>query len=211
MKDYYERKRKAVEATVNEIHKARAAYEKQTSEINYTEVGLQNLEYNIKKELDKPLSKIRQDFINSVKGPVNEDLLLYKTAKAEKKAKMTKEDRILAALEFQNQVTMMKAKVDIVGDGMNLIDELQQIDDPDLFAVMQGLLIQNTDDENKMQIRSMKYVDKELAELQEHVNDLKTVEANLEPMFGQNYGGAAFDSVVSTEVFGKDLSDTFFK
>ena len=32
MKDYYERKRKAVEATVNEIHKARAAYEKQTSE-----------------------------------------------------------------------------------------------------------------------------------------------------------------------------------
>lgn len=209
--EYYERKRQAIEATINEIHKAQSAYKKQTEEINYTAKGLANLEFKIKNELDTNLQKIRQQFIDEVKNPVNEQLALYKAEKHNAKAKMTKEDKILQALEFQNAVTKMQAQINIAGDGINLLQELDTIEDEDLYNVFKGMLIANTSDENKSKIRSKHYTDQTLALLQEQVQDLKMVEADMNPMFGVNYGGAGFDEVVAKEVFGKDLSDTFFK
>ena len=209
--EYYERKRQAIEATIAEIHKAQSAYKKQTEEINYTAKGLANLEFKIKNELDTNLQKIRQQFIDEVKNPVLEDLALYQQEKINKKAKMTKEDKILQALEFQNAVTKMQAQINIAGDGINLLQELDQIEDEDLYNVFKGMLIANTDAENRSKIRSKHYTDQTLALLQEQVQDLKMVEADMNPMFGVNYGGAGFDEVVAKEVFGKDLSDTFFK
>lgn len=209
--DYYERKRKAIEATIAEIHKAQSAYKKQTEEINYTAKGLANLEFKIKNELDTNLQKIRQQFIDEVKNPVLEDLAVYQQEKANKKAKMTKEDKILQALEFQNKVTMLQAKIDIAGDGAILLQDLMEIQDEDLFNVFQGMLIRNTDDEHKSIIRQKKFIDEQLVELQGRVDDFKVVEASMSPMFGANYGGAGFDEVVEREVFGRNLSDTFFK
>ena len=209
--EYYERKRQAIEATINEIHKAQSAYKKQTEEINYTAKGLANLEFKIKNELDTNLQKIRQNFLDDVKNPVTEQLALYQQEKANKRAKMTKEDKILQALEFQNAVTKMQAQINIAGDGINLLQELDTIEDEDLYNVFKGMLIANTSDENKSKIRSKHYVDQTLALLEEQVQDLKMVEADMSPMFGMNYGGAGFDEVVAKEVFGKDLSDTFFK
>ena len=209
--EYYERKRQAIEATIAEIHKAQSAYKKQTEEINYTAKGLANLEFKIKNELDTNLQKIRQQFIDEVKNPVTEQLALYQQEKANKKAKLTKEDKILQALEFQNRVTMMQAQINIAGDGINLLQELDTIEDEDLYNVFKGMLIANTSDENKSKIRSKHYTDQTLALLEEQVQDLKMVEADMSPMFGVNYGGAGFDEVVAKEVFGKDLSDTFFK
>ena len=208
--EYYERKRQAIEATIAEIHKAQSAYKKQTEEINYTAKGLANLEFKIKNELDTNLQKIRQQFIDEVKNPVLEDLAVYQQEKANKKAKMTKEDKILAALEFQNKVTMLQAKIDIAGDGAILIQDLMEIKDEDLFNVFQGMLIRNTDDEHKSIIRQKKFIDEQLVELQGRVDDFKVVEASMSPMFGANYGGAGFDEVVEREVFGRNLSDTFF-
>ena len=209
--EYYERKRQAIEATIAEIHKAKNAYQKQTEEINYTPKGLANLEFKIKNELDTNLQKIRQQFIDEVKNPTLEQLALYQQEKHNQKAKMTKEDKILQALEFQNAVTKMQAQINIAGDGINLLQELDQIEDEDLYTVFQGMLIANTSDENKSKIRSKHYVDQTLALLEEQVQDLKMVQADMSPMFGMNYGGAGFDEVVAKEVFGKDLSDTFFK
>ena len=209
--EYYQRKRKAIEATIAELHKAQSAYKKQTEEINYTAKGLANLEFKIKNELDTNLQKIRQQFIDEVKNPVLEDLALYQQEKANKKAKMTKEDKILQALEFQNKVTMLQAKIDIAGDGAILIQDLMEIKDEDLFNVFQGMLIRNTDDEHKSIIRQKKFIDEQLVELQGRVDDFKVVEASMSPMFGANYGGAGFDEVVEREVFGRNLSDTFFK
>ena len=209
--EYYERKRQAIEATIAEIHKAQSAYKKQTEEINYTAKGLSRLEFQIKNELDTNLQKIRQQFIDEVKNPVTEQLALYQQEKANKKAKMTKEDKILQALEFQNAVTKMQAQINIAGDGINLLPELDTIEDEDLYNVFKGMLIANTSDMNKSKIRSKHYVDQTLALLEEQVQDLKLVEADMSPMFGMNYGGAGFDEVVAKEVFGKDLSDTFFK
>lgn len=209
--EYYERKRQAIEATIAEIHKAQSAYKKQTEEINYTAKGLANLEFKIKNELDTNLQKIRQQFIDEVKNPVTEQLALYQQEKANKKAKMTKEDKILQALEFQNAVTKMQAQINIAGDGINLLQELDQIEDEDLYNVFKGMLIANTSDENKSKIRNKHYTDQTLALLQEQAQDLRMVEADMSPMFGMNYGGAGFDEVVAKEVFGKDLSDTFFK
>ena len=209
--EYYERKRQAIEATIAEIHKAQSAYKKQTEEINYTAKGLANLEFKIKNELDTNLQKIRQNFLDDVKKPVTEQLALYQQEKANKKAKMTKEDKILQTLEFQNAVTKMQAQINIAGDGINLLQELDTIEDEDLYNVFKGMLIANTSDENKSKIRSKHYTDQTLALLEEQVQDLKMVEADMNPMFGMNYGGAGFDEVVAKEVFGKDLSDTFFK
>ena len=209
--EYYERKRKAIEATIAEIHKAQSAYKKQTEEINYTAKGLANLEFKIKNELDTNLQKIRQQFIDEVKNPVTEQLAVYQQEKHNQKAKMTKEDKILQALEFQNAVTKMQAKINIAGDGINLLQELDTIEDEDLYNVFKGMLIANTSDENKSKIRSKHYTDQTLALLEEQVQDLKMVEADMNPLFGMNYGGAGFDEVVAKEVFGKDLSDTFFK
>ena len=209
--DYYERKRKAIEATIAEIHKAQSAYKKQTEEINYTAKGLANLEFKIKNELDTNLQKIRQNFLDDVKNPVTEQLALYQQEKINKKAKMTKEDKILQALEFQNAVTKMQAQINIAGDGINLLQELDQIEDEDLYNVFKGMLIANTSDENKSKIRNKHYVDQTLALLQEQAQDLRMVESSMEPLFGVNYGGAGFDEVVAKEVFGKDLSDTFCK
>ena len=209
--EYYERKRQAIEATIAEIHKAQSAYKKQTEEINYTAKGLANLEFKIKNELDTNLQKIRQNFLDDVKNPTLEQLALYQQEKANKKAKMTKEDKILQALEFQNAVTKMQAQINIVGDWINLLQELDQIEDEVLYNVFKGMLIANTSDENKSKIRSKHYTDQTLALLEEQVQDLKMVEADMNPMFGVNYGGAGFDEVVAKEVFGKDLSDTFFK
>ena len=208
--DYYERKRKAIEATIAEIHKAQSAYKQQTEEINYTAKGLANLEFKIKNELDTNLAKIRQNFLDEVKNPVLEDLALYQQEKANKKAKMTKEDKILQALEFQNKVTMLQAKIDIAGDGAMLLQDLMEIKDEDLFNVFQGMLIRNTDDQHKSIIRQKKFIDEQLVELQGRVDDFKVVEASMSPMFGANYGGAGFDEVVEREVFGRNLSDTFF-
>ena len=209
--EYYERKRQAIEATIAEIHKAQSAYKKQTEEINYTAKGLANLEFKIKNELDTNLQKIRQQFIDEVKNPVTEQLAVYQQEKHNQKAKMTKEDRILAALEFQNKVTKMQAQINIAGDGINLLQELDTIEDEDLYNVFKGMLIANTSDENKSKIRSKHYTDQTLALLQEQAQDLKMVEADMNPLFGMNYGGAGFDEVVAKDVFGKDLSDTFFK
>ena len=208
--EYYERKRQAIEATIAEIHKAQSAYKKQTEEINYTAKGLANLEFKIKNELDTNLAKIRQNFLDEVKNPVLEDLAVYQQEKINKKAKMTKEDKILQALEFQNKVTMLQAKIDIAGDGAILIQDLMEIKDEDLFNVFQGMLIRNTDDEHKSIIRQKKFIDEQLVELQGRVDDFKVVEASMSPMFGANYGGAGFDEVVEREVFGRNLSDTFF-
>ena len=209
--DYYERKRKAIEATIAEIHKAQSAYKKQTEEINYTAKGLANLEFKIKNELDTNLQKIRQQFIDEVKNPVLEDLAVYQQEKINKKAKMTKEDKILQALEFQNKVTMLQAKVDIAGDGAMLLQDLMEIKDEDLFNVFQGMLIRNTDDEHKSIIRQKKFIDEQLVELQGRVDDFKVVEASMSPMIGANYGGAGFNEEIEREVFGRNLSDTFFK
>lgn len=209
--EYYERKRQAIEATIAEIHKAQSAYKQQTEEINYTAKGLANLEFKIKNELDTNLQKIRQQFIDEVKNPVTEQLALYQQEKANKKAKMTKEDKILQALEFQNAVTKMQAQINIAGDGINLLQELDTIEDEDLYNVFKGMLIANTSDENKSKIRNKHYTDQTLALLQEQAQDLRMVEADMNPLFGMNYGGAGFDEVVAKEVFGKDLSDTFFK
>ena len=209
--EYYERKRQAIEATIAEIHKAQSAYKKQTEEINYTAKGLANLEFKIKNELDTNLQKIRQQFIDEVKNPVLEDLAVYQQEKANKKAGLSTQDRILQALEFQNNVTKMQSQINIAGDGINLLQELDHIEDEDLYNVFKGMLIANTSDENKSKIRNKHYTDQTLALLQEQAQDLRMVEADMSPMFGMNYGGAGFDEVVAKEVFGKDLSDTFFK
>ena len=160
--------------------------------------------------MDTNLAKIRQNFLDEVKNPVLEDLAVYQQEKANKKAKMTKEDKILQALGFQNKVTMLQAKIDIAGDGAMLLQDLMEIKDEDLFNVFQGMLIRNTDDEHKSIIRQKKFIDEQLVELQGRVDDFKVVEASMSPMFGANYGGAGFDEVVEREVFGRNLSDTFF-
>ena len=195
--EYYERKRQAIEATIAEIHKAQSAYKKQTEEINYTAKGLANLEFKIKNELDTNLHKIRQQFIDEVKNPVLEDLAVYQQEKANKKAGLSTQDRILQALEFQNNVTKMQSQINIAGDGINLLQELDHIEDEDLYNVFKGMLIANTSDENKSKIRNKHYTDQTLALLQEQAQDLRMVEADMSPMFGMNYGGAGFDEVVA--------------
>ena len=87
-----------------------------------------------------------------------------------------------------------------------LVDELNNITDPKLFDVFKGVILGKCNEEQAVQVRSAKFVDRELEQIESSIKDCNFID------FKQGYvlPLGMDDRSIADLVFGEDLSNFYF-
>ena len=188
-----------------EVEKAREAYKKQTMYQLKKEAEAE-LKKQIANKLEDNLGKLKRQFVQeSRNGLMNNKALLLQQREAEKNGK-SQQDQMLELLQWQQDVMILQAKANTLPPEV-LVEELAQVTDPKLFQVFQGAILAKCDEEQAMQVRSMKYVDREMEQIESSVKDCNFID------FKQGYvlPLGMDDRTIEDLLYGEKMSDFFFK
>lgn len=197
-------KRKYQELGKIEVEKARSAYKKQTMYQLKKEAEAE-LKNQIAKRLEDNLGKLKKQFIQeSRNGLMNAKALVLQQREAEKNSK-SQQDQMLELLKWQQDVMILQAKANTLPPEL-LVEELAQVTDPKLFEVFKGAILSKCDEEQAMQVRNMKYVDKEMESIESSIKDCNFQD------FKQGYvlPLGMDDRPIEDLVFDEKMSDFFF-
>ena len=190
-----------------EVLKARKALDEQLRKFNWSEEGERELKAQVKAKLEENLMKLKRQHLDEAKIQTNNALVAYREEKAAAKANMSNAERTLQLLEQQQQVELFRAKVEMFGSE-NCIDDLDSIQDEQLFQICQGILCRHADPEVKQNIIARKCIDKQEVALQDDIADVRYLDFATDtyvlPLAYQN-------KTVGELLFGvEDTSDFFF-
>lgn len=155
-----------------EVLKARKALEEQLRKYNWSEEGERELKAQVKAKLEENLMKLKRQHLDEAKIQTNNALIAYREEKAAAKANMSNAERTLQLLEQQQQIELFRAKAEMYG-ASNCIDDLDNIQDEQLFQICQGILCKYADGEEKANIISRKCIDPQEVALMDDVADVK--------------------------------------
>ena len=170
--NYRVSKLKYEQAGEQEVLKARKALEEQLRKFNWSEEGERELKAQVKEKLEENLLKQKREFLEVAKIETNNNLVKYREEKAAAKANMSNQERTLKLLEQQQQVELFRAKVEMYGSE-NCIDDLDNIQDEQLFQICQGILCKHADPEVKQNIIARKCIDPQEVALMDDVQDVR--------------------------------------
>ena len=188
-----------------EVEKAREAYKKQTMYQLKKEAEAE-LKKQIANKLEDNLGKLKRQFVQeSRNGLMNNKALLQQQREAAKNSK-SQQDQMLELLQWQQDVMILQAKANTLPPEV-LVEELAQVTDPKLFQVFQGAILAKCDEEQAMQVRNLKYVDREMESIESSIKDCNFID------FKQGYvlPLGMDDRTIEDLLYGEKMSDFFFK
>ena len=188
-----------------EVKKAREAFEAQCKRYVLTKEGKADLKREISNKLEENLDKYKKQFLTEARNSLmNEKALLLQQREQEKNSK-SQQEQILELLQWQQDVALLQAKANTMPVEV-LVDELAQVTDPKLFQVFQGAILAKCDEEQAMQVRNMKYVDRELESIESSIKDCNFID------FKQGYvlPLGMDDRTIEDLLFDEKMSDFFF-
>lgn len=188
-----------------EVEKARSAFKKQVKMYQMTKEGKAELKQEISNKLEENLGKLKRQFVQeSRNGLMNNKALLLQQREAEKKGK-SQQDQMLELLQWQQDVMILQAKANTLPPEV-LAEELAQVTDPKLFQVFQGAILAKCNEEQAVQVRSMKYVDREMESIESSIKDCNFLD------YKQGYilPLGMDDRTIPDLLFDEKMSDFFF-
>ena len=188
-----------------EVKKAREAFEAQCKRYVLTKEGKAELKEQISNKLIENLDKYKRQFLTEARNSLmNEKATLLQKRENEKNSK-SQQDKILELLQWQQDVALLQAKANTMPVEV-LVDELNNITDPKLFDVFKGAILQRCNEEQAVQVRSAKFVDREMEQIESSVKDCNFID------FKQGYvlPLGMDDRTIGDLVFGEDLSNFYF-
>ena len=206
MYDYNISKLKYQQLSQKEVEKARESWKKQIKMYQLTKEGKLDLEKQIKNKLDNNLNTLKRQFITEARNGLTNNKLLIQQQREQNKNNKTREQEMLELLQFQQQVIVLQAKANTLPPEQ-LIQELIQVQDATLFEVFKGAILAKCDEEQAVQVRSMKYVDREMEEIESSIKDMNFLDYKQGYILPMGMDDKSLDELV----FDKDMSNYFFK
>lgn len=189
-----------------EVEKAREAFEAQCKRYVLKKEAEAELKKQIANRLEDNLGKLKRQFVQeSRNGLMNNKALLLQQREAEKNSK-SQQDQMLELLKWQQDVMILQAKANTLPPEV-LVQELAEVTDPKLFEVFKGAILAKCNEEQAIQVRSIKYVDTEIEAIENSIKDCNFID------FKQGYvlPLGMDDRTIQNLVFGEDLSNFYFE
>ena len=189
-----------------EVKKAREAFEAQCKRYVLTKDGKAELKEQISNKLIENLDKYKKQFVTEARNSLmNEKALLLQQREQEKNSK-SQQDKILELLQWQQDVALLQAKANTMPVEV-LVNELNNITDPKLFDVFKGAILGKCNEEQAVQVRSAKFVDRELEQIESSIKDCNFLD------YKQGYilPMGMDDRSIADLVFDEDLSNYYFE
>ena len=207
--EYAKHKQSVQEQSAKVIAQIRKKYQSNIQNINFTEIGLQNLEHSLMNELQEQLMQLRNGFITTATEGTNKnkkDLIEKRMAQQPK----TQGEQLCEYMKFFKQITVYQSIVQSNGADMELLNTLATDDDisRDVFEVVKGAMIQVVPQEEKANYRSIKKVDTAMNIVNADINDLERIKNNVNaPVVGLEFA----DQTLYQMVTQKELSNYYFE
>ena len=206
--EYAKHKRSVEEQSAKVIAQIRKKYKTNIQNINYTEVGLQNLEHELINELQEQLLQLRSGFITIAqeKTQDNKRKLVEKRMQQQPK---TQGEQMVQLLQFMKDKAVYEARVYTNGVDLQMLNDMAINDDisKDLFYVVQGAMMKIANEEEKMAIRSIKKTDTAMNIVNADINDLERIKNNVNaPIVGIEFADKSLYELVTE----KELSNYYF-
>lgn len=201
--NYNEEYNKVVQTSKDILDQAKDQYKgmekKYNKETLQAEAGaLLNITNNKLLEVKANFIKEAQEGLQNNKNTILERRELVQQGK-------TTQDKILEQLTQANTIQELEAQIIMATNTGELLEILDSITDPRVFAVIQAKAFTNVNNEGKTLIKNKKYVDPEIAEIDTAMAQIQYMDrAFLSPILPMGV-----DSV-ETYVTGTNISDYYF-
>lgn len=182
---------------------AKAQYEGMAKK--YNEKTLQEETGALLRKTNEELLSIKRTFIAEAQEglQVNKNTILENRDLAQKGK--TVQDKILDQLTKANTIQELEAQLILATNTGELLDILESITDPTVFAVIQAKAFTLVNNEGKVLIKNKKYVDPQIAEIDTAMAQVKYMDRDfLNPLLPMGV-----DSV-ETYITGTNISDYYF-
>ena len=207
--EYAKHKQSVQEQSAKVIAQIRKKYQSNIQNINFTEIGLQNLEHSLMNELQEQLMQLRNGFITTATEGTNKnkkDLIEKRMAQQPK----TQGEQLCEYMKFFKQITVYQSIVQSNGADMELLNTLATDDDisRDVFEVVKGAMIQVVPQEEKANYRNIKKQDTAMNIVNADILDLERIKNNVNaPVVGIEFA----DQTLYQMVTQKELSNYYFE
>ena len=207
--NYAEHKRSVQEESAKRIAAIRQKYQSNIKNINYTKIGLQNLENSLMNELSEQLLQLRAGFVTTA----SESLQANKRSLIEQRMKaqpQTQGEQMVQLLQFMKDKAVYESRVYTNGVDLEMLNDMAINDDisKDLFYCVQGAMMKIADDEQRMEIRSLKKQDTAMNKIMADINDLERIKNDVNaPIVGIEYSSQTLYQMVTQ----KELSNYYFE
>lgn len=207
---YAEHKQTVQKESAKRIAAIRQKYQSNIKNINYTKIGLQNLEHSLMNELSEQLMQLRAGFITQASEgtQANKRALIEQRMAQQPK---TQGEQLCEYMKFFKQVKVYESMVQSQGPDMELLNTLATDDSisKDVFECIKSSMIQVAPQEEKANYRSIKKQDTAMNKIMADINDLEAIKQNVNvPIVGIEFADQS--QSMYTLVTGKDLSDFYF-
>ena len=203
MYKYEEEYQKVVQTSKDILDQAKDQYKEMSKRLNtetlQAEAGaLLNITNNKLLELKANFIKEAQEGLEANKNTILERRELVQQGK-------TTQDKILEQLTQANTIQQLEAQLIMATNTGELLEILDSITDPRVFAVIQAKAFTNVNNEGKTLIKNKKYHDVELDDINQAMAQVQYMDSDfLSPILPMSV-----DSV-ETYVTGVDMSNFFF-
>lgn len=207
--NYVEHKQAVQKESAKRIAVIRKKYKENLENINFTKKGLQNLENSLINELSEQLLQLRAGFITQASEGVQankRDLIEQRMAKQAQ----TQGEQMVQLLQFMKDKAVYESRVATVGVDLEMLNDMAINDEvsKDLFYCVQGAMMKIADDEQRMEIRSIKKQDTAMNKIMADINDLERIKNDVNaPIVGLEYSSQTLYEMVTQ----KELSNYYFE
>lgn len=198
---YRELKRAVQGEGAKVIEKARKQYKENMENYNYTSKGKQKMISELIKEADKELMKYKQSFVES-----GYEMAMQRRAQIEGQRA---ERKNISDTSFLRNAMVVDVKIQ-TGDftEQDLKKLAEDVNVPaDLFDYAKSKLILATDEESRVNIRSIQQVDEELESAKSDLSDVMWIRHTSEPVLPTEMSGKTLYEVIT----GESMSDFYFE
>lgn len=203
MYNYNEHYEQVMKESKDILDSAKAQYEGMKKK--YNEKTLQAEAGSLIRRTNEDLLSIKRTFIAEAQEGLqaNKNTILERRELVQQ-AKTT-QDKILQELEKANTIKQLESQLILASTTGELLDILNNITDPTVFAVIQAIAYTLVDKEGKGLIKNKKYVDPQLSTIDQAMAQVQYMDRDfLSPILPMGV-----DSV-ETFVTGVDMSNFFF-
>lgn len=201
--NYNEEYNKVVQTSKDILDSAKAQYKEMSK--RYNEETLQAEAGALLRRTNEDLLSIKRTFIAEAQEGLqtNKNTILERRDIAQQSK--TVQDKILQELEKANTIQQLESQLILASTTGELLDVLNTITDPKVFAVIQAKAYKLVDKEGKGLIKNKKYVDPQLSTIEQAMAQVKYMDRDfLSPILPMGV-----DSV-ETYVTGVDMSNFYF-
>lgn len=203
MYKYEEEYQKVVQTSKDILNSARKQYEDMAKK--YNEKTLQEQTGALLNITNNKLLEVKANFIAEAQEGLQANKQLIQERRELVQQGKTTQDKILEQLTQANTIQKLEAQLIMATNTGELLEILDSITDPSVFAVIQAKAFTLVDKEGKTLIKNKKYVDPQLSTIEQAMAEVQYMDRDfLSPLLPMGV-----DSV-ETYVTGINISDYYF-